>query len=93
MRDEAIALSPKSPRKIEAEGPKREKREKERRERRSRNKEKEKSKKGGKEARCKSSCHFPFLLTWVYSLAGARLRHPALRRATFFRHYPFFQSG
>jgi hypothetical protein len=40
-------------------------------------KEKEKSKKRGKVARCQSSFHFPFLLTWVDLLAGARLRHPA----------------
>jgi hypothetical protein len=65
---------------IEAEGPKREKRGKRKKgKKKGEINENEKSKERGREPRCRSSFHFPFLLTWVDLLAGlgARLRHHA----------------
>jgi hypothetical protein len=62
-----------SPKNIQAEGPKREKNGKRKKVERE---EKERSKKGEKEASCKYSFPFLFLLTWVDSVAGARLRQP-----------------
>jgi hypothetical protein len=52
--------------------------------------EKERSKKRGKEASSKSSFHFPFLLTWVDSLAEGRDGAIMHDEGLLFIQYPFF---
>jgi hypothetical protein len=84
------------PQKDRSRGAKRREDEKRKKEKKKGREKKRKSEKEGKEARCKSSFHFPFLLSWMdlgYWRAGWATASSNMTKGYSFIHYQFFSRA